>query len=66
MLDLLKIFALLPHPSKIQQPLPDFINGYDLAKRVRIDPRELATLSLSLDIMKKIKKINLPVLLKMT
>ena len=47
-------------------PFPDFVNAYGLAERVRIGPKELAAQSLSLDVMKKIKKINIPVLKKMT
>ena len=42
--------------------LPDLVNGYGLDERVRIGAKKLAALSLSLDIMKKIKKINIPVL----
>ena len=54
--NLLKIFVLLPQTFKIQMSLPDFVNGYGLAERVRIGPKELAALSLFLDMMKKIKK----------
>ena len=43
-------------------PLPDFVNGYGLAERVRTGPTELAALSLSLGIMKKIETINKAVL----
>ena len=39
-------------------PLSDFVNGYGLAEQLRIGLIELAALSLSLDIIKKIKKIN--------
>ena len=38
-------------------PLPNFINGYGLAERELIGPKELATLSLFLEIMKKIETI---------
>ena len=43
-------------------PLPDFVNGYGLAQRVRIGPKELGALSLSLGIMKNIETINIPAL----
>ena len=33
-------------------PLPDFINGFGFPERVRIGPKELAALSLFLEIMK--------------
>ena len=54
----IKNFCFAPHPSKIQMPLPDFVNGYGLAERVRIGAKELEVKSLSLDIMKKIKKLT--------
>ena len=34
-------------------PIHDFVNGYGLAERMQIGPKELATLSLFLDIKKK-------------